>query len=684
MTYITKKFLLTFLFFIVFRQFAIAQVPANYYQSAQGKSNQELKTALHMIIEKGTRLSYGSGSGKTWSGFEQADRHPQGHVWDMYSNTKRYFPGNGGVPSGMNIEHSVAKSWWGGTNNDAYKDLYHLNPSEITANSARSNYPLGKNNGSQFNNGSIKVGNNTYMTEYNGLCFEPLDEYKGDFARAYLYMFTCYEDFTWTGTSAPSMIVANQKWPMLRNWAKNLLVEWHRNDPVSQKELDRMAAIYSIQNNRNPFIDYPELVEHLWGNKVNVPWNIADLNAPYLSLPVAYSNIDFAKTPYNERKTIDVAIKAHNLQGGLSLNIVGPDAQYFSLASTSISKNDALAGKTLAISVQSSKLGALAATLQISSEGMTSMTYNIVANISNDLIAVGATNIRNNAFTANWSQTISNKNYLLHVYSFEESDNTESVTLLEEDFNPQPGAWSTTGFTENQTQSLVRLGSGSSNGSITSPEIELEDTPLLITAKAKRYSNDANAELILLMNDTEIHRWVTTSTVETYTFSVEPEDAKATFGFAAKSGKRVYLDYVKIATEQKAAKKQDVVGFPLLVNNINSLTINNLDSDKQYFYYIVAADNSSEPSNVVSVRTNIASSTNENVFGNTIVYTHNRSLQIKHLINNTLVEVYNINGQKLYAATSAGSEHTVAISPSGVYLVKLSHANFNRTIKVVL
>jgi endonuclease I len=128
----------------------------------------------------------------------------------------------------MNIEHSVAKSWWGGTNNNAYKDLYHLNPSDATANSARSNYPLGINNGSKFDNGSIKVGNNTYSTEYSGLCFEPLDEYKGDFARAYMYMFTCYEDLSWTGTNAPTMLNANETWPMLKPWAKDLLLTWSR------------------------------------------------------------------------------------------------------------------------------------------------------------------------------------------------------------------------------------------------------------------------------------------------------------------------------------------------------------------------------------------------------------------------------------------------------------------------
>lgn len=252
--------------------YLVAQVPAGYYYSAEGKSGKELKTALHQIIRQGKRLSYGSGAGKTWSGFEQSDLHPDGYVWDMYSLNKRYFPGGAKVPSGMNIEHSVAKSWWGGTNNDAYKDLYHLNPSDISANSARSNYPLGVNNGSKFNNGSIKVGYNTFGTEYSGLSFEPLDEYKGDFARAYMYMFTCYENFTWTGTSAPSMLVAKETWPMLRNWAKTMLLEWHRNDPVSQKERSRMAAIYTLQDNRNPFIDYPELAEFIWGSSSTQAW----------------------------------------------------------------------------------------------------------------------------------------------------------------------------------------------------------------------------------------------------------------------------------------------------------------------------------------------------------------------------------------------------------------------------
>ena len=242
----------------------------SYYKAADGKSGAQLKTALHSIIKVGKRLTYGSGPGRTWSGFEKTDLHPNGHVWDMYSNNKVKFPGGGEAAPGMNIEHSVAKSWWGGKENDAYKDLYHLNPSNIQANSARSSFPLGIVKNGQVT-GTIKVGANSYGTTYNGTSFEPLDEYKGDFARAYLYMFTCYEDLTWSSSNAKTMLTS-ARYPMLQAWAAQMLVEWSRMDPPSKKELDRAEAIYKIQQNRNPYIDYPELVEYLWGNKTGKPF----------------------------------------------------------------------------------------------------------------------------------------------------------------------------------------------------------------------------------------------------------------------------------------------------------------------------------------------------------------------------------------------------------------------------
>ena len=114
------------------------------------------------------------------------------------------------------------------------------------------------------------------------------------------------------------------------------------------------------------------------------------------------------------------------------------------------------------------------------------------------------------------------------------------------------------------------------------------------------------------------------------------------------------------------------------------MLVNNLESDKQYFYYIVAADSSAEPSNIVGVRTNIVSSTNEDFFAKAIVSADNKHVRFKHLAPNTLVEVFAVNGQKLYAAVSSADAHSVSLNTNGIYIVRLTYANQSKAMKVVI
>jgi hypothetical protein len=122
-------------------------------------------------------------------------------------------------------------------------------------NSKRENYPYGEVNNPSWTswNGS-RLGPCSYPG-YTGTAFEPIDAYKGDFARNYFYMATRYlgEDAGWLGSAMADGAV-------LTAWAEEMLICWHLNDPVSTKELDRNEAVYDIQNNRNPFIDHPEYV----------------------------------------------------------------------------------------------------------------------------------------------------------------------------------------------------------------------------------------------------------------------------------------------------------------------------------------------------------------------------------------------------------------------------------------
>ena len=266
------KRILTYILLLLFVTTAMAQ--ADYYKSVDGtKGGATLKTALYNLIKDHKKISYGSGEDKTWGAFYTTDavvENGKRRVLDMYSNEKRYFGSKGSAVSGMNIEHSVAKSWWGGTENYAYCDIHHLNPSDQNANSRKSNYPLGELTSVSWDNGVTFVGKaNIDGSSMNA--YEPCDEYKGDFARVFMYMFTCYQDLTWKYTW---MNYEKSTYPTLKPWAVELLLKWHKQDPVSEKEVSRNNAVYAVQGNRNPYVDFPQLADYVWGDSINYVFHI--------------------------------------------------------------------------------------------------------------------------------------------------------------------------------------------------------------------------------------------------------------------------------------------------------------------------------------------------------------------------------------------------------------------------
>ena len=182
------------------------------------------------------------------------DNKGNGVVWDMYSDipngTPPYTFAIGQNQCGeyvqegdcYNREHSWPQSWFSGDDQTIpSRDLHHVFPTDGFVNSQRSNYPFGEVNTASWTsqNGS-KLGNCKSSLGYNGIVFEPIDEYKGDFARAMMYMSVRYytEDDNW-GTSG--MTNKSEILP----WAIQMLLDWSDNDPVSQKEIDRNNVIYT-------------------------------------------------------------------------------------------------------------------------------------------------------------------------------------------------------------------------------------------------------------------------------------------------------------------------------------------------------------------------------------------------------------------------------------------------------
>lgn len=264
------------------------EIDLEYYSPLHGLRGASLKKAVFSLVGSTENsymyLSYGSGNRATWWGFYATDRMADNQVIDRYSNDVRYFGSRGSSVSGMNIEHSFAKSWWGGSTSPAsYRDLYNLMPCEQGINSSKSNYAMGKVTSVKTTNGCTKIGSSAWGITV----WEPADKWKGDFARGYMYMATAYQNLTWS--SSGLNILEQNAWPTLKPEASELYIQWARQDAVNAEEVQRNQAVHEIQGNRNPFVDFPNLMEYIWGDSTDVAF---DIRTTVKSAPVTGSVVD--------------------------------------------------------------------------------------------------------------------------------------------------------------------------------------------------------------------------------------------------------------------------------------------------------------------------------------------------------------------------------------------------------
>lgn len=255
------------------------QIPAGYYDEAFGKSGKQLQSALSHIIDNQTILTYGSDNpGGLWHAFRTTDVRPDGTVWDIYSNCTfipwedGHISASGECNGGTQQEHTFCQSWMNYASTPLYSDIFHIYPVDAWVNGRRNNYPYGEVPDAEgwitrvFQNGA-KLGYNDYVSEeYESYCntvYEPADEYKGDIARGFFYIATRYMFEDSAFSESYGMTCRSQ----LRPWALSMMKKWHHQDSVSQKEIDRNNNIYTLfQHNRNPYIDYPELVDLVFGD----------------------------------------------------------------------------------------------------------------------------------------------------------------------------------------------------------------------------------------------------------------------------------------------------------------------------------------------------------------------------------------------------------------------------------
>ena len=404
---------------LTYANISYATEPAGYYNSCENKGSEALISSLHTLINPHTEIRYGA----LFDYYPQTDAREDGTIWDMYS-TKHWNAGEKcGTYQSMgdcyNKEHSVPKSWFS-SRTPMYSDMHHIFPTDGVVNNQRNNYPFGEcANGTSIKTvGNVqalgRLGQST-TPGYTGTVFEPDDMYKGDFARAYFYMAACYynEAAQWK-----SDMFGNGQRPVFTDWTCDMLLKWHREDPVSDKERDRNDAVYSIQGNRNPFVDYPEMVEYIWGKKTDEVWSYNSKTDPVITTPEDGTVFDFGQSAVNY--SVSRSIRIQTIGASETVTLSAPP--HFSLSNTQIKASDANNGTEVCVNF-------IPTGATVYSESMTIQCGNAISTITltgkgiNGIVAK-AGNVTESSFTAQWQYC---GNDIDGMYSLDVRDESGSI-----------------------------------------------------------------------------------------------------------------------------------------------------------------------------------------------------------------------------------------------------------------
>lgn len=210
----------------------------SYYSSTRNKSEEALKTALNTLLNNGTvSLGYNRARDNMYSSIDNVG----GKVECVYTGKKATFNTRSGANgAGFNCEHTYPQGFFSSVDPEK-SDIHHLFPTTTTSNSRRGNDEFGVVSNASWQDGGSKSG---------GRKFEPRDVHKGAVARSMMYFVLRHGDFNDNGT------------PFLSK-QESVLRQWHTTFAVSQKEKDRNDAIFALQKNRSPFVDYPQLLNRI-------------------------------------------------------------------------------------------------------------------------------------------------------------------------------------------------------------------------------------------------------------------------------------------------------------------------------------------------------------------------------------------------------------------------------------
>ncbi len=310
-------------------------------------------------------------------------------------------------------------------------------------------------------------------------------------------MAICYNDAIagWSHNSNAGEVLEGNNCLVYKKWYIDLMLKWHRQDKVSDKEILRNNAAYDIQHNRNPYIDHPELAEYVWGDQMGNLWYEQGATSPAIGSPANGSVIDFGTTSVGMPLVKNVYVKGVLLTQDLTVTVTG---EGFSCSTSTITAAQAVAGTTISITFSNDEVKTATGKLSIAgSEAATEVTLRATSSLValHTPVATPATQLTATSFQANWNGVNGAESYTLYVNA-KGAEPQPGEMLLDEDMSNGATTWTTEGKTYNESDCL-RLGTAGGTGSVISPALNLASSNGKVTVKtvAKYYGNDKGAKM---------------------------------------------------------------------------------------------------------------------------------------------------------------------------------------------
>jgi len=215
--------------------------------------------------------------------------------------------------------------------------------------------------------------------------------------------------------------------------------------------------------------------------------------------------------------------------------------------------------------------------------------------------------------------------------------------------------------------------------------VDLSTSATVFTVRAKRFGSDSDPKLMVLVNADTLARWTTAVDYQDFTVNIPIKTNTSTISFYtyAGSGHRVYVDYVKLATQGVAQMPVSLTGYPKSVGSVLNYSVTDLQSDSTYFYTVTPEGNTTILSDQITVRTLKVNSGVDDHADNLIIWSVTTDgINVRNLPVNSHILLLDMMGKQIQSFQNSTSEMKFNLSQKGIYILQVKQDQYFKSYKI--